>query len=67
MHLRPPVFSHGFTSFLWAFGFGAYVWLGLVAIGVGAGTAFLLGLLAGLGTFFFVLFHGGDEFRRGPG
>jgi hypothetical protein len=63
MHLRPPVFSHGFTSFLWGFGLGAYVWIGLVAIGVGAGTAFLLGLLAGLGIFFLVLFNGGEEFR----
>ena len=63
MHLRPRVFSHGFTSFLWAFGLGAYVWLGLVAVGVGVGTALLLGLLAGLGIFFLVLFYGGEEFR----
>jgi len=63
MHLRPPAFSHGFTSFLWAFGLGAYVWLGLVAVGVGVGTALLLGLLAGLGIFFLVLFNGGEEFR----
>ena len=63
MHLRPPVYSHGFTSFLWGFGLGAYVWIGLVAIGVGAGTAFLLGFLAGVGIFFLVLFNGGEEFR----
>ena len=63
MHLRPPAFSHGFTSFLWAFGLGAYVWIGLVAVGVGVGTALLLGLLAGLGIFFLVLFYGGEEFR----
>jgi len=63
MHLRPPALSHGFTSFLWAFGLGAYVWIGLVAVGVGVGTALLLGLLAGLGIFFLVLFYGGEEFR----
>ena len=63
MHLRPPAFSHGFTSFLWAFGLGAYVWIGLVAVGVGVGTALLLGLLAGVGIFFLVLFYGGEEFR----
>ena len=63
MHLRPPAFSHGFTSFLWAFGLGAYIWIGLVAVGVGVGTALLLGLLAGLGIFFLVLFYGGEEFR----
>lgn len=63
MHLRPPAFSHGFTSFLWGFGLGAYVWIGLVAIGIDAGTAFLLGFLAALGIFFLVLLYGGDEFR----
>lgn len=63
MHLRPPAFSHGFTSFLWAFGLGAYIWIGLVAVGVGVGTALLLGLLAGVGIFFVVLFYGGEEFR----
>jgi len=63
MHLRPPAFSHGFTSFLWAFGLGAYIWIGLVAVGVGVGTALLLGLLAGVGIFFLVLFYGGEEFR----
>lgn len=63
MHLRPPAFSHGFTSFLWAFGLGLYVWIGLLAIGVAGGTAFLLGVLAALGIFFFVLLSGGSEFR----
>ena len=63
MHLRQPSFDRGVTSFLWAFGLGAYVWLGLVAVGVGVGTALLLGLLAGLGIFFLVLFYGGEEFR----
>jgi hypothetical protein len=63
MHLRPPAFSHGFTSFLWAFGLGLYVWLGLLAIGVGGGTAFLYGLLSGLAIFFVVLFLGGEQFR----
>jgi hypothetical protein len=63
MHLRPPAFSHGFTSFLWAFGLGLYVWIGLLAIGVAGGTAFLLGLLGGVAIFFVVLFYGGEEFR----
>lgn len=63
MHLRPPAFSHGFTSFVWGFGLGLYVWIGLLAIGVGGGTAFLLGFLAAVAIFFVVLFYGGEEFR----
>ena len=64
VHLRPPAFSHGFTSFLWAVGLGLFVWIGLVAIGVGAGTAFLFGFLAAVGIFFYVLLYGGPEYRR---
>ncbi len=64
MHLRPPAFSHGFTSFLWAAGLGLFVWIGLLGIGVGAGTAFLVGLLAAIGIFFYVLLYGGEEYRR---
>ncbi len=64
MHLRPPAFSHGFTSFLWAVGLGLFVWIGLLGIGVSAGTAFLVGFLAGLGIFFYVLLYGAGEYRR---
>ena len=65
MHLRPPVFSHGFTSFLWALGSGLFVWVGLAAVDVGGGTAFVLGLLIGVAVFFYVLLYGGDQYRRG--
>jgi hypothetical protein len=64
MHLRPPAFSHGFTSLLWAIGLGLFVWIGLVAVDVAGGTAFLLGFLAGLGIFFYVLLFGGEQYRR---
>ena len=63
MHLRPPAFSHGFTSFLWALGLGLFVWIGLIAVDVSNGTAFLFGLIAGGLIFFFVLLNGGDELR----
>ena len=64
MHLRPPAFSHGFTSFLWALGFGLFVWVGLLSVDVGGGTAFLLGLVAGIGIFFYILLFGGEQYRR---
>jgi hypothetical protein len=64
MHLRPPAFSHGFTSFLWGAGLGLFVWIGLLGVGVSAGMAFLVGFLAALGIFFYVLLFGADQFRR---
>ena len=61
---RPPAFSPGFTSFLWGVGLGAFIWLGLLAIGVSNGTAFLFGLLVGVLIFFFVRLFGEDQLRR---
>ncbi len=55
---RPPAFSHGFVSFLWGLGLGAFIWLGLLAIGVSNATAFLFGLVAGALIFFLVRLYG---------
>jgi hypothetical protein len=43
---------------------GAYVWLGLLAIGVGNGSAFVFGLVAAALIFFFVRLCGEDMLRR---
>ena len=59
MHLRAPSFSHGFASFLWGLGLGLFVWIGLLAVDVAGGIAFIFGFLAGLAIFFFVLRFGG--------
>jgi hypothetical protein len=61
MHLRPPSIDRGVTSFLWAFGLGLYLWLGMLAVGVSGATAFILSALAGAGIFLFVRLFGGDE------
>jgi hypothetical protein len=61
---RPPAFSPGFTSFLWGLGLGAFVWAGLLAVGVSLGTAFLFGLLSGVLIFFYVRLYGDDRLRR---
>lgn len=63
MHLRPPSFSQGFVSFLWAAGLGLFVWIGLLAVGVGLGTAVLFGLIAAGLIFFYVRLYGGEELR----
>ncbi len=54
MHLRPPSIDRGVTSFLWAFGLGLFVWLGLLAIGISQGTALIVALLSFGAIFIFV-------------
>ncbi len=61
--LRPQSFSRGFTSFLWAVVFGLVVWLLLLGVGVGAGSAFLFGLVTAGLVFFYIRLFGGDEIR----
>ena len=61
--LRPPSFSRGFTSFVWAVLFGLFVWAFLLGIGVGGASAFLFGLVVGGASFFFIRLFGGDEYR----
>ena len=61
---RPPAFSPGFQSFLWGFVLGLYVWIGLLAIGVDGGSAFLFGLLTTVLVFFYVRLFGEDRLRR---
>jgi hypothetical protein len=66
VHLRPPAFSHGLTSFIWALVFGLYIWLGGVAVGVSGGTAFIMGGVIGFLVFLLVMAYGSDEPRRQP-
>ena len=61
---RPPAFSPGFQSFVWGLVLGGYVWIGLLAIGTGGGSAFLFGVVAGVLIFFFVRLFGEDQLRR---
>jgi hypothetical protein len=61
---RPPAFSPGFQAFVWGVLLGAYVWIGLLAIGTGAGSALLFGVVAAVLIFFFVRLRGEDQLRR---
>jgi hypothetical protein len=61
---RPPAFSPGFQAFVWGVLLGAYVWIGLLAIGIGAGSALLFGVVAAVLIFFFVRLRGEDQLRR---
>ena len=61
---RPPAFSPGFTSLVWGVSLGAFVWLGLLAVGVSNGTAFVSGIVATVVIFFYVRLFGADPLRR---
>ncbi len=52
-HFRLPALDHEVVSAIWAVLLGAYVYFGLVAVGIHGGTAFVL---AGLSAFFIFLF-----------
>ena len=60
MHLRPPSIDRGVTSFLWAFGLGLFIWIGLLGIGVSGGTSLMVALLSFGAIFLFVRTQGGD-------
>jgi hypothetical protein len=64
MHLRLPAFDRGVTSFLWGFGFGLFLWLGMLAIGVDGATAFIFSALAAGVIFLYVRLYGEDEVQR---
>ncbi len=61
MHLRPPSIDPGITAFLWAVGLALFIWLGLLAVGIEAGTALILALLSLGAIFLFVRLRGGDQ------
>ena len=52
------------VQLLWGLGLGLFVWIGLKAVDVSGGAAFLFGLIAGVAIFFYVLLKGGAEYRR---
>jgi len=64
VHLRPPAFSPGFTSFVWGLGLGLFIWMGLLAVGIGMATSLLAGLVGGALIFFYVRLYGRDQLNR---
>jgi hypothetical protein len=62
-HLRLPAFDHGVTSFLWAFFFFVFIWLGGSSVGFGSAVTFIVGAVAGFLIFLFIRLYGEDEPR----
>ncbi len=61
---RPPSIDHGLASFLWGFGLGLFIWLGLLAVGISGATSFIFAALAGAAIFLYVRIYGEEELRR---
>jgi len=62
-HFRPPSIAHGVVSFIWGLFFGAFIWSGMLSVGVTGGTAFIIGAVAGFLIFLYVRVYGADEPR----
>ena len=61
MHLRMPSIDQGVQAFIWAFVFFLVMWLGALALDVGAGTSFVISLLLAGAIFLLVRTRGGDQ------
>jgi hypothetical protein len=61
---RPPSIDKGVAAFLWAFGFFLYLLLGMLAVGIGKGAAFVLAAVAGAAIFLYIRVYGEDRPRR---
>jgi hypothetical protein len=61
MHLRAPSVDHGVASFVWAIVFFLILWLGMLAVGVGQGTALFLSIVIAALIFLFVRVQGQEE------
>jgi asparagine N-glycosylation enzyme membrane subunit Stt3 len=64
VHLRAPSIDQGVQAFLWALFFFLYLFLGMLAIGVAKGNAFIFSALAGFAIFLYVRIYGEDTPRR---
>jgi hypothetical protein len=61
MHLRMPSIDQGVQAFLWALFFFLFLWFGMLAVGVGKGTSFILAGVAAVLIFLYVRVYGEDE------
>ena len=64
MRMRLPAFSHGITAFLWAVGFGVFIWIGGIAVGFSGGVTFVVGCVTAAGIFLYVRVYGEDDPTR---
>ena len=63
MHLRAPSIDQGIQAFIWAVVFFLYLWLGMLAVGVSGGTAFIISLVSGAAIWLLVRTRGEERPR----
>jgi hypothetical protein len=56
-----PSIDPGVRAFIWALLLALYIWIGLLAIGIGKATALIVGLLSFGAIFLFVRLYGEDS------
>jgi hypothetical protein len=56
-----PAIDQGVKAFFWAVFFFLFLWLGMLAVGVGKGTAFILAAVLGVLIFLYVRVYGEDQ------
>ena len=61
---RPPAFSHGTISFVWAVGLGLFIFVGMLSISISKGTAIVVSIVCAFIIFFAVRLLGEDTPRR---
>jgi hypothetical protein len=68
MHLpRPPSIDQGVIALVWAVGLGAYIYIGLLAVGVSGATAIVIALVSFAGIWLLVRLRGEEvPLRRRP-
>ena len=61
---KPPSIDPGVTSFVWAALLGAFIWAGLLAVGVSGATSVILAVVSFFAIFLYVRLYGEEKPRR---
>ena len=61
---KPPSIDPGVTSFIWAVLLGAFIWAGLLSVGVSGATAVILAAVSFCAIFLYVRLYGQERPRR---
>ena len=61
---KPPSIDRGVISFVWAVLLAAYIWAGLLAVGVSQPTAVIMAAVSCCAIFLYVRIYGEERPRR---
>jgi hypothetical protein len=67
VHFRPPSIDQGVIALIWACGLGAYIYFGLLAVGMNGAVSIVLTVVSAAAIWLFVRVRGEDApARRRP-